>query len=90
MIVTRSPETRAKKVDSERLTVRRLDLVDEKGVIRMTLAAPTPEPIVDGIQYRRIFPASGMVSSSGTGTSEAGTWWPSWTAARTSWRRAIT
>jgi hypothetical protein len=51
----------AEKVDQERLTVRRLDVVDERGVVRMTLAAPTPDPTIAGVQYKRAFPASGMV-----------------------------
>ena len=49
-ILTRSPETKLEKIDHDRLAVRRLDIVDEKGVIRMTLGAPTPAPIIDGHQ----------------------------------------
>lgn len=68
----RSPRTRAKKVDRERLTVRRIDVVDEQGVIRMTLAAPTPEPVIDGVQYRRVFPASGLVLFDRDGNERGG------------------
>jgi hypothetical protein len=59
-ILTQTPQTKVEKVDQERLVVRRIDVVDENGVIRMTLAAPTPPPIVDGIQYRRAFPVAGL------------------------------
>src|ERR1700722_2102894 len=60
-VVNWKPETKAAKVDQERLTVRRLDVVDENGTIRMTLGSPTPQPIVDGLQYKRVFPVSGLV-----------------------------
>lgn len=71
-IVTRTPQTRAKKVDRERLTVRRIDIVDAAGVIRMTLAAPTPAPIIDGIQYKRAFPASGLTIYDSNGSERGG------------------
>jgi hypothetical protein len=71
-IVTRTPQTRVKKVDRERLTVRRVDIVDEAGVIRMTLAAPTPPPIVDGIQYGRAFALSGLVIYDKNGSERGG------------------
>ncbi len=61
-----------KAVDRERLTVRRVDIVDETGVIRMTLAAPTPAPIIDGIQYKRVFPVSGLVIYDKNGTERGG------------------
>jgi hypothetical protein len=72
LIVTRTPQTRVKKVDRERLTVRRVDIVDEAGVIRMSLAAPTPPPILDGIQYRRAFPVSGLVIYDKSGSERGG------------------
>jgi hypothetical protein len=71
-IVSRTPQTRATKVDHERLTARRIDIVDENGVIRMTLAAPTPEPIIDGIQYKRAFPVSGFVVYDRNGSERGG------------------
>ena len=53
VIVSRSPQTRVEAADSDRITARRIDIVDEKGVIRMTLSGQTPAPIIDGIQYKR-------------------------------------
>jgi len=72
MIVDRNPQTRVAKVDHERLAVRRLDVVDENGVIRMTLAAPTPQPVVDGIQYKRVFPVSGLIIFDKNGSERGG------------------
>lgn len=72
MVVNWQPETKAAKVDQERLTVRRLDVVDEDGTIRMTLGAPTPQPIVDGIQYKRMFPVSGLVIYDKDGSERGG------------------
>lgn len=71
-ILSRSPQTRAPKTDHERLTARRIDIVDENGVIRMTLAAPTPAPILDGIQYKRTFPVSGLVMYDKNGSERGG------------------
>jgi hypothetical protein len=71
-IVNRTPQTRATKIDHERLTARRIDIVDENGVIRMTLAAPTPQPIVGGIQYKRAFPVSGLVVYDSNGSERGG------------------
>ena len=66
------PETKAAKVDQERLTVRRLDVVDENGTIRLTLGAPTPQPIIDGIQYKRLIPVSGLVIYDKDGSERGG------------------
>jgi len=71
-ILSRSPQTRVNKVDHERLTARRIDIVDENGVVRLTLAAPTPAPIVDGIQYKRTFPVSGIVMYDMNGNERGG------------------
>jgi hypothetical protein len=71
-ILSRSPEVRVDKVDQERLAVRRLDIVDDKGVIRMSLGSPTPAPIVDGIQYKRAFPVSGLVIFDKDGSERGG------------------
>lgn len=61
IVADEMPVTTVESVDHERITARRIDLVDEAGVIRMTLAAPTPPPIIDGLSYQRAFPVSGMV-----------------------------
>lgn len=71
-IVTQTPQTKVEKVDQERLVVRRIDVVDDNGVIRMTLAAPTPPPIVDGIQYRRAFPVAGLTIFDKFGSERGG------------------
>lgn len=49
LIVDKAPQTRIGTPDSERITARRIDIVDDQGVIRMTLSGKTPAPIIDGI-----------------------------------------
>lgn len=71
MIESTDPETRVSKVDHERLIVRRLDVVDDKGVIRMSLGRN--EAIVDGIAYKRSIPVGGMLLYDDKG-SERGGW----------------
>jgi hypothetical protein len=61
VILDKTPETRVEKVDHDRITTRRIDIVGDDGVIRMTLAADTPPPIIDGIQYQRAFGVSGLI-----------------------------
>lgn len=72
VIVSRSPQTRVEAPDSERITARRIDIVDEKGVIRMTLSGQTPAPIIDGIQYKRAFNVAGMVLYDDKGSERGG------------------
>lgn len=72
IIETRSPETRVDAVDHDRISARRIDIVDEDGTIRMTLAADTPAPIIDGIQYRRAFGVSGMILYDEKGSERGG------------------
>lgn len=71
LIVDKTPQMRVEKPDSERITARRIDIVDEKGLIRMTLAGQTPA-IVDGIQYRRNADVAGMVLYDTTGSERGG------------------
>lgn len=66
------PVTTVESVDHERITARRIDLVDDAGVIRMTLAAPTPPPIIDGLSYQRAFPVAGMVVYDREGSERGG------------------
>ena len=61
VILDKTPETRVEKVDHDRITARRIDIAGDDGVIRMTLAADTPPPIIDGIQYQRAFGVSGLI-----------------------------
>jgi hypothetical protein len=72
IIESRSPQTRVDTPDHERITARRIDIVDEQGVIRMTLAGRTPAPIIDGIQYRRAFNVAGMVLYDDKGSERGG------------------
>lgn len=60
------------------LKVRRLEVVDEKGVARVIIAAPLPEPIVNGKRTKRDTPMSGILiydpkgnERGGYGTSDA-------------------
>lgn len=71
-IVDRNPQTRVDSVDHERLVVRRIDVVDENGVIRAVLSGKLPDPIVDGTQLRRSFPVGGLVLYDHTGSERGG------------------
>ncbi|OEZ02427.1 MULTISPECIES: hypothetical protein [Stenotrophomonas] len=72
LIVSESPETQVIAPDKERITARRIDIVDEKGVIRMTLSGQTPAPIIDGLQYKRAFNVAGMVLYDEKGSERGG------------------
>lgn len=72
VILDRNPETRVATVDHERLTARRVDIVDENGVIRMSLGGATPQPIIDGIQYKRAFNVAGLVFYDAAGSERGG------------------
>jgi hypothetical protein len=54
------------------MTLRRLNIVDERGVARVILAAPAPEPMVLGKQHHRDGPVSGLVIADATGTERGG------------------
>ncbi|MGB3394519.1 MAG: hypothetical protein WA956_02215 [Stenotrophomonas sp.] len=72
IIESRTPETRVAAPDQERITARRIDIVDENGVIRMTLSGRTPAPVIDGIQYKRVFNVAGMVLYDESGSERGG------------------
>jgi hypothetical protein len=72
IIVSRTPETTIAVPDTDRITARRIDIVDDNGVIRMTLSGRTPAPIIDGIQYRRAFNVAGLVLYDETGSERGG------------------
>lgn len=59
-ITSEKPQVKAARVDRERLTARRVDIVDGNGIIRMTLAGDLPNPIVDGIEYKRSIASGGL------------------------------
>jgi len=72
IIASRSPETTVATPDHDRITAQRIDIVDENGVIRMTLSGRTPAPIIDGIQYRRAFNVAGLVLYDDKGSERGG------------------
>lgn len=68
----RDPEVSVDGVDRERLRVRRIDVVDEEGVIRMTIAGVLPDPVVDGVQYERDVTVSGIMVRDDEGNERGG------------------
>ena len=70
-VLTLHPKTHA-RVTQDRIAARRIDIVDDKGVIRVTLAAPTPPPISGGVQYKRAFAASGLTYYDAQGNERGG------------------
>ena len=72
IIETRTPQTRVEAPDHDRITARRLDIVDADGTIRMTLSGSTPAPIIDGIQYRRAFNVAGLILYDEKGSERGG------------------
>ncbi|KAG1441684.1 hypothetical protein G6F57_018639 [Rhizopus arrhizus] len=72
LIVDKAPQTRVETPDHERITARRIDIVDDTGVIRMTLSGRTPAPIIDGLQYKRAFNVAGMVLYDDKGSERGG------------------
>jgi len=72
IIETRTPETRIEAPDHDRISARRIDIVDADGTIRMTLAGATPPPIIDGIQYKRAFNVAGLILYDDTGSERGG------------------
>lgn len=72
LVKDRDPEVRVDRVDMERLRVRRIDVVDEDGTIRMTIAGVLPDPVVDGIQYQRSVPVSGIMVRDEEGNERGG------------------
>lgn len=72
LVRDRDPETTVDEVDMERLRVRRIDVVDEEGTIRMTIAGVLPDPVVDGVQYQRSVPVSGIMVRDDEGNERGG------------------
>ncbi|APW72253.1 MULTISPECIES: hypothetical protein [Sphingopyxis] len=72
IIADRDPAVRVESVDHERITAKRIDIVGDDGTIRMTLAADTPAPIIDGIQYKRAFDVSGLILYDARGSERGG------------------
>lgn len=72
IIETRDPETRIAVPDHDRISARRIDIVDADGTIRMTLSGSTPPPIIDGIQYKRAFNVAGLILYDDKGSERGG------------------
>jgi hypothetical protein len=56
----------------EVMTLRRLNIVDQKGVARVIIAAPAPDPVVGGTQHHRDGTVSGVIIADATGTERGG------------------
>jgi hypothetical protein len=56
----------------EKLTVKRLAVVDEKGTERVVIAAPLPDPIIQGKRVKRDGPASGILIFDPNGNERGG------------------
>ena len=56
----------------ELLTVKRLAVVDEKGTERVVIAAPLPDPIIQGKRVKRDGPASGILIFDPKGNERGG------------------
>lgn len=72
LVKDRDPEVRVDQIDMKRLRVRRIDVVDEDGVIRMTIAGVLPDPVVDGVEYERSMPVSGIMVRDDEGNERGG------------------
>jgi hypothetical protein len=70
-VLTMKPKTQA-RVTQDHIAVHRIDIVDDRGTIRMTLAASTPAPIVGGVQYKRAFDVSGLTYYDALGNERGG------------------
>lgn len=56
----------------DHITARRLDLVDDQGVPRVTIAAPLPNPQIGGVEYPRTAPAYGIMLRDAEGNEMGG------------------
>lgn len=72
IIIDPNVVTEVVKPDHERLAVRRLDIVDENGTVRMTLAGRGPNALLDGVEYKRSFSVSGMTFYDSKGSERGG------------------
>ena len=61
VISSMHPQMKVARVDRDRLTARRVDIVDKNGMIRMTLAGDAPGAVIDGIEYKRSIPFGGLL-----------------------------
>lgn len=56
----------------DHLIVRRLDIVDARGVVRLTAASPVPDPVMGGRTYKRKFSGSGILLYDANGDERGG------------------
>jgi hypothetical protein len=56
----------------QKLRVRELAVVDERGTERVLIAAPLPEPMIAGKRHKRGGVVSGIIISDATGTERGG------------------
>lgn len=62
----------AQAADDGHMVARRIDIVDEKGVVRLSIGAPTPDPVIGGKTYARAFPVSGITLYDAAGNERGG------------------
>jgi hypothetical protein len=62
----------ARAAQPENLTVKRLAVVDEKGIERVVISAPLPEPMINGKREKRDGPVSGMLIFDPKGNERGG------------------
>jgi len=56
----------------ENLKVRAVSIVDSSGVVRLTLGAPVPNPVVQGKTKERRVPATGIIFNDAAGNERGG------------------
>lgn len=71
-VTDRNPQLKFDKVDMDRIVTHRIDLVDDDGIVRLTLGAPLPNPVVDGVEYSRDRPVNGMMIRDANGNERGG------------------
>jgi len=62
----------AQAADGKILKVRQLIVIDDRGVERVKIAAPVPDPIINGKRVKRDAPASGMLIYDSKGNERGG------------------
>ena len=62
---------RAHSAVIENLRVRQITVVDQKGVERVWIGAPVPDPLRQGVHGRRIAPVSGVIVIDAKGNERA-------------------
>jgi hypothetical protein len=62
----------AQPATPDEITVRRLNVVDEQGVARVIIAAPTPNPRIGGKEFPRRSPGYGVMLNDAEGNERGG------------------